>query len=315
MIGPMLPEVDRVTVTTVVDNYIDSLRRDEPHARRFSQAVARKMTDLRAEHGLAHFVEVTRGTTTTRVAFDFGQTDACLNHNLRELGLDPARLDALALSHGHRDHFGGLMGFLHAYRRFMRKDLPFYGGVDHFLPRFHERDGDHIYTGRLDREEIERYDVAVTVVKEPTAIAEGLLLSGEMHAQEPFETIPANLKVERDGAIVPDTFIGEQTLLANVRGRGLVVIASCSHRGIVGICRHAARIAGVSKIHAVVGGFHLSGLSEERVGGVIEALGALEVDHIVPQHCTGIETIATLYHRLPRQMIVSSVGTTFTFAA
>jgi len=311
----MLAEVDRVAVTTVVDNYIDSLRRDAPHARRFSSAVARKMTDLRAEHGLAHVVEITRGMTRTRVGFDFGQTDACLNHNLRELGVDPGRLDAIALSHGHRDHFGGLMGFLHAYRRFMRKDLPFYAGVDHFLPRFQERDGDHIYIGRLDRREIERYDVAVEIVKEPTAIADGVLLSGEMHAQEPFEPIPANLRVERDGEIVPDTFIGEQTLVANVRGRGLVVVASCSHRGIVGICRNAARITGVSKVHAVVGGFHLSGLSDERVTRVVDMLGELDVDHIVPQHCTGIETIATLYHRLPRQMIVSSVGTTFTFAA
>jgi 7,8-dihydropterin-6-yl-methyl-4-(beta-D-ribofuranosyl)aminobenzene 5'-phosphate synthase len=104
-----LGEVERISVTTVVDNYIDALRRDEPVARRFSHAVARKMTDLRAEHGLAHLVEVTRGGSTTRVAFDFGQTDACLNHNARELGLDVKAIDALALSHGHRDHFGGLM--------------------------------------------------------------------------------------------------------------------------------------------------------------------------------------------------------------
>jgi 7,8-dihydropterin-6-yl-methyl-4-(beta-D-ribofuranosyl)aminobenzene 5'-phosphate synthase len=310
-----LDEVDRVTVTTVVDNYIDSLRRDEPHARRFSSAVARKMTDLRAEHGLAHVIEVARGATTTRVGFDFGQTDAVLNHNIRELGLDPGRLDAIALSHGHRDHFGGLMGFLHAYRRFMRRELSFCAGADHFLPRFQERDGDRVYIGRLDRSEIERYDVRVEVVKEPTAIAEGVLLSGEMHAQEPFEPIPANLRVERDGEVVPDTFIGEQTLIVNVRGRGLVVVASCSHRGIVGICRNAVRISGVPKIHAVVGGFHLSGLPEERITRVVDALGELGVDHVVPQHCTGIETIATLYHRLPRQMVVSSVGTTFTFAA
>jgi 7,8-dihydropterin-6-yl-methyl-4-(beta-D-ribofuranosyl)aminobenzene 5'-phosphate synthase len=310
-----LAEVDRVSITTVVDNYIDSLRRDEPVARRFSHAVARKMTDLRAEHGLAHLVEVTRGTTTTRVAFDFGQTDACLNHNARELGLDPRAIDTIALSHGHRDHFGGLMGFLHAHRRFMRKDLVFHAGVDHFLPRFHEREGDRVYTGRLDRGEIERYDVRVETVREPTAIAEGVLLSGEMHAQEPFEPIPESLKVERDGEVVPDTFIGEQTLIASVRGRGLVVVTSCSHRGIVGICKHAVRITGVPRVHAVVGGFHLSGLSEEHVTRVVDAFRELGVEHVVPQHCTGLEAIATLYHRLPRQMVVSSVGTTFTFAA
>ena len=311
-----LAEVDRISITTVVDNYIDSLRRDEPVARRFSQAVARKMTDLRAEHGLAHLVEVARGASTTRVLFDFSQTDACLNHNARELGLEVRAIDVLALSHGHRDHFGGLMGFLHAHRRFMRKGLVFYGGADHFLPRFNERDGDRIYIGRLDRREIERYDVSVETVREPALIAEGVLLSGEMLSQEPFEPIPASLLVERDGAVVPDTFIGEQTLIAHVRGRGLVVVTSCSHRGIVGICRNAVRVTGVPKVHAVIGGFHLSGLSEERVTRVVDAFRDLGIDHVVPQHCTGIEAIATLYHRLPeRRMVVSSVGSTFTFGA
>ena len=311
-----LAEVDRISITTVVDNYIDSLRRDEPVARRFSQAVARKMTDLRAEHGLAHLVEVARGSSTTRVLFDFSQTDACLNHNARELGLDVRAIDVLALSHGHRDHFGGLMGFLHAHRRFMRKDLVFHAGADHFLPRFNERDGDRVYIGRLDRREIERYDVRVETVRAPALIAEGVLLSGEMHSQEAFEPIPASLQVECDGEVVPDTFIGEQTLIAHVRGRGLVVVTSCSHRGIVGICRNAVRITGVPKVHAVVGGFHLSGLSEERVTRVVDAFRDLGIDHVVPQHCTGIEAIATLYHRLPaRQMVVSSVGSTFTFGA
>lgn len=308
-----LEPIKSISVTTVVDNYIDSLLRDRPNARRFSSTVARKMTDLRAEHGLSHLVEVTRGAATTRIGFDFGQTHDSLNHNTRELGLDPGRLDAIALSHGHRDHFGGLMGYLHAYRRFMRKDLTFFAGADHFLPRFQVRDADHVYTGRLDRREIERYDVRVEIIEQPTAIAEGVLLSGEMPDQEPFEPIPTNLQVERDGVVQPDTFIGEQTLIAHVRGRGLVVVTSCSHRGIVGICRNAVRITGVPKIHAVIGGFHLSGLSEERVTRVVDAFDEMGLDHIVPQHCTGIEAIAALHHRMPRQIVLSSVGTTFTF--
>ena len=112
----------------------------------------------------------------------------------------------------------------------------------------------------------------------------------------------------------PDDFLGEQTLIAHLRDRGLVVITSCSHRGIVGICRHAVRVAGVDRVHAVIGGFHLSGLGEERVTRVIDALRALGVRHLVPQHCTGLESIALMLARLPAETVVPSVGSTFTFA-
>src|SRR5574342_5181 len=177
---PALAEVDRVRVTTVVDNYLDALRQDEKVARRFSAFVARQMPELRAEHGLAHHVEITRGTETVRIAFDFGPSEAAVTHNFRVLGLDPGGIDALALSHGHWDHFGGLIGFLRTYRRAMKKPLVFYGGADHFLPRWNQRGADRVSMGRLYREEIERHDVRVETVRTPTLLAEGVLLSGEM---------------------------------------------------------------------------------------------------------------------------------------
>ena len=40
--------VDRIRVTTVVDNYIDNLRQDDAIARRYSAFVAGKMPDLRS---------------------------------------------------------------------------------------------------------------------------------------------------------------------------------------------------------------------------------------------------------------------------
>jgi 7,8-dihydropterin-6-yl-methyl-4-(beta-D-ribofuranosyl)aminobenzene 5'-phosphate synthase len=308
-----LPPVDRVAVTTVVDNSIDVLRPDEKVARRWSVGRARKIADLRAEHGLAHHVEISRGRDSARIAFDFGLTAASMTHNFRELGLDASAIDALALSHGHSDHFGGLLGFLSAYRRSMRPGLRFYGHPNHYVARFMERDGDRVSLGRLDRGDVARWGVDVVDVPEPVVLAEGVLLSGEMRTPEPYEAIPPSLRMEEDGALVQDTFIGEQTLVAHVRDRGLVIVTSCSHRGIVGICRHAARVSGVARIHAVIGGFHLTGLDAERIDRVVEALRGFEVDYLVPQHCTGAEALVRLAQRMGRELVVSSTGSTFTF--
>jgi hypothetical protein len=46
---------------------------------------------------------------------------------------------------------------------------------------------------------------------------------------------------------------------------GLVVLSSCSHAGVINVLHHAQRLTGVDKVHAVVGGLHLT-------GGLFEAI-------------------------------------------
>jgi len=55
------------------------------------------------EHGLAFLIETQSG----RVLFDTGQSGTVLLHNLELLGIEPAAINALAISHAHYDHTGG----------------------------------------------------------------------------------------------------------------------------------------------------------------------------------------------------------------
>jgi len=71
--------------------------------------------------------------------------------------------------------------------------------------------------------------------------------------------------------------------------------------------------SGISKVHAVIGGFHLSGLAGERIGQVVDAFRGMALDYIVPQHCTGLEAVLALYRHFPAELVVSSTGSTFTF--
>jgi 7,8-dihydropterin-6-yl-methyl-4-(beta-D-ribofuranosyl)aminobenzene 5'-phosphate synthase len=138
-ISGKVPEIDRVAVRVVVDSY------------QFAVAPSRKVSDVEIEHfgwgigagkppgktlisefGLSMHVESRRGTETQNVLMDFGFTPDALVNNTSLVGIDTAALDALVLSHGHYDHFGGLAGFLKRNNGKLKAKLPLYrrrGGI------------------------------------------------------------------------------------------------------------------------------------------------------------------------------------------
>ena len=103
--------------------------------------------------------------------------------------------------------------------------------------------------------------------------------------------------------------------LFNVKGKGLVVITSCAHAGVVNTTKQAQKVAGIEKVHAIIGGFHLIGTRPEIIQRTVADIKAIAPDLIVPMHCTRFETMAVVAKDMPDQFFLNTVGTQYTFGA
>jgi 7,8-dihydropterin-6-yl-methyl-4-(beta-D-ribofuranosyl)aminobenzene 5'-phosphate synthase len=115
--------------------------------------------------------------------------------------------------------------------------------------------------------------------------------------------------------VVTDDFQHEQATCFNVKGKGLVVMTSCGHRGIVNSVRGAIKVSGISKIHAIMGGFHLMPMPLEYVRSTVLALKEFNPDHLIPMHCTGSTFYDIARQEMPGRVLLSSTGTRFVFGA
>jgi 7,8-dihydropterin-6-yl-methyl-4-(beta-D-ribofuranosyl)aminobenzene 5'-phosphate synthase len=332
------PEVDRVAVRVVVDSY------------QFAVAPSRKVTNVNIEHfgwgiagdkppgktlisefGLSMHVESRRGTETRQVLIDFGFTSDALVNNCNLVGIDPRGLDALVLSHGHYDHFGGLAGFLRENNAKLKAKLPIYvGGEEAFCSREWTAPPARGDFGALDRKALTHANLAVTYAEGPALVADHGFTTGQI-GQASFEKLlsPSAMKVgvdhgigcyadrlpedERTKAVIPDQFRHEIATAFNVKGRGLVVLTSCSHRGVINAIRQAQTASGVKKVHAVIGGFHLAPYKEDYVRETITALKDFEIDYVIPLHCTGEPFYEMAKAEMPNKLLRSYTGTRFVF--
>ena len=318
----MFPVVDQLILTSVVDNSYDIFvkggkcgeitvqRTPVPYP--YGSAPV-----LLSEHGLAYHLESTRGTERREILLDFSLTARTLTNNYQALKLDPAKADALILSHGHDDHYGGLPEFVRAFQGRFRPGITlFVGGEDTFAHRFAVKDdGKKVDRGQLSRADLESRGIRVELAKEPAVIAGHAITSGQIPRHTDFEMTPPSARVQAaPGAeLAKDTFQGELATAYHVQGRGLVVISSCGHAGIVNTTRHFQKITAVEHVHAVVGGWHLAPYSDEITGKTVAALRQINPDFYVPMHCTGFRALAALHRDVPAKLILPATGTRVIF--
>lgn len=235
------------------------------------------------EHGLSFLLE----SDDAVVLFDTGQSGAFFD-NAERMGCDLARVTHIVLSHGHYDHTGGLARALTFIRsRKNEADLPpLYVHPDALL---HRRRVTVEGTRDLGMPQESRDALAawpkVFFCKGPVHLTDSIIFLGEIPHAQPEMCVFVG-EAEKDGTFVKDT-LPDDSALAYITDGGLVIIAGCSHSGIVNILEHAKKVTGISKIRAVYGGLHCKDMTPETLQKATTALAGENLERIYACHCTG----------------------------
>jgi 7,8-dihydropterin-6-yl-methyl-4-(beta-D-ribofuranosyl)aminobenzene 5'-phosphate synthase len=306
-----LQEADRAEITTIMDNYTDTLLESTNTVKRPRLAVNERISQMPlAEHGLSMLIKVSRGSEEHTILFDAGQSEIAILFNLKLLNIDVNEIEAIVLSHGHMDHFGALMEILK-----VKESVPLILHPDAFTaPRgLRLRDGRMRKFSTLDEPSLIKAGADLVKTKSPHLLASGLVAStGEIKRVTDFEKGMPDACLERNGKIEHDPILDDQGVVIHVKGKGLVVVTGCCHAGIINTIYHARSITKIDKVYAVLGGFHLSGpLFESILGRTIAELKKIDPAIVVPMHCTGWNAINEFAKEMPEQFVLNSVGTTF----
>jgi 7,8-dihydropterin-6-yl-methyl-4-(beta-D-ribofuranosyl)aminobenzene 5'-phosphate synthase len=333
-----VPTVDRLVMRVLIDSSHDLFLR--PGAvNGVSIQPAPRPKDYRQilhnQWGLSLFLESQRGAEAKAMVLDFGYSPDALLNNIDITGVNPSKLDALIVSHGHFDHYGGLLGFLNKYRSVLPAELRLYaGGEDNFCHRVQGTGTPGQFTdfGVLDRRELAAQQVATVLCEVPTVISGHAFTTGKINRTSIERVLPNTFvefamkdglgcdashyaPAELQGKIVPDEHIHEHATCFNIKDRGLVVISSCGHVGIVNSVRQAQEVAGVRKVHAIVGGFHLGPAPTDYLNQVIAEIAKVEPDVVIPMHCSGSNFVQAMRQQMPAKLLVSTTGSQITFGA
>jgi len=248
--------------------------------------------------------------------FDTGVTIDGALHNMDVLEIKGNELHAVVLSHGHIDHTRGLMGFI---KRYGRPRVPIVLHPDAYLKRKNvQPDGHESEHFPPSKRDLEKEDVQIIEERGPTMLIGGhALVTGQIPRTTPFEKGSPAQVAWIDDRWQPDPWIhDDQAIVMNVKNKGLVVLTGCGHAGVVNTLKCARDLTGVDQIHAIIGGFHLTGpMFEPIIAPTIEALKEFKPSIIVPEHCTGWKAMHLIAREFAAAFIPNSVGTTIVIGA
>jgi 7,8-dihydropterin-6-yl-methyl-4-(beta-D-ribofuranosyl)aminobenzene 5'-phosphate synthase len=210
-----------------------------------------------------------------RILFDTGNDAAIFERNVKALGVDLTKLDAVFISHRHGDHTSGLA--------YLLKVNP---GVRILAPQ----EGAY-FKGAIPKGFLDRYPGLPENLKYYGGKEPERWVSGSPWPEGRFEMVTETTEILPGFYALttrsqkPGTMEMNEVSLAIRTPEGLAVVVGCSHPGVENILEQAAKID--SRLYTVTGGFHLVLTPEAEVRRVAELLrDGLRIGRVAPGHCT-----------------------------
>lgn len=309
-----IPEAEKIVITVITDNLADATLPHYKIAQRLGRVTSPLDNAPHGEHGLAYQIETLVGGKQHFCLFDFAADAQGVMKNISLLKIDLTKIEAISISHDHWDHQAAFLEIMKAKESQFRKGIPLYVGEQFFAGTYQRQpNGKIVSLLALNRSDVEALGfVKIVDIKGPTPIIPGAYLPGKVEQVTDYEKIPPGFVAKKGDEYVQETFPGEQAVILNAKGKGLVVLSSCAHRGIVNTVKHAQKITGIEKVYLVMGGFHLTNAKPEVIRRTVADIKAINPQFIVPTHCTGFDAVTTFYREMPDQFILNSAGTRYT---
>ncbi len=261
------------------------------------------------EHGLSVYVELYTDNGIERILFDTGQSSKVIDHNSDVLSIDLESIKTVVLSHRHYDHTGGLLYI--AKRLYEQgKRLVVVAHPWLFKPSLYiDENRQSLDIGiPYNRSLLENYNVRFVLVRSILQVAQRTFYLGEINREIDVSKYTKGFYTVLDtGEVVPDNLPDDTGLAIDVEGLGTIVIGGCSHSGIANIALQAARTTN-KRVHAVIGGFHMSRYSRDDIVETVRIFRDLGVERVYAGHCTGYRAERILGELLKDKFVKMHAG-------
>jgi len=242
------------------------------------------------------------------VLLDTGLGDSLIPNSMRA-GVDLNRINQVVISHGHKDHTGGMRAFLKA----KAGTTEVIAHPDIWNKKYAMRpevSGDqyHFVGFPFINEELEYLGARFNLSRNPVWLNEEMVTTGEVPLITSFEKVDRNLYLKTAQGMVPDPLMDDQALIIKTP-KGLVVVLGCAHHGMINTLIRARQITGVENIYMVVGGTHLLRANKEQLDHTCSKLEEFGVERIGISHCTGMPAAVAIFERFTDNFFFNNAGT------